>query len=848
MSTSSSSTGSVAGTSKIYSYSSSGLSGLVSGMDTETMVKKMLEGTQKKIDKQKQQKQVLTWKQTMYRSAITSINTLRNKYFDSSYDSTLSSNLSSSKFFNTKNATVSSGDSVSVATADSTADIGDMTFKVSQLATATKITGTALNSSNSITGSAIDFTALNTQLATTDGVSFDVSLDGVTKTIKLVSSDFSNSTATADNLQSTLNTKLNKEFGGYVTASYSDSKLTLTANVGTEAGHELTVTGVNAKYVGITAGSTSLLSSTATLGSLKNISGGSYQFSINGTDFTFSSTDTVGDMISRINSSDAGVKLTYSSSTNAFSLQSSTTGAQYGITVKQTNGNLLSAVLGSSNVSAGASLAGQVLNTGSVSGTALSSSYTTTGAKLAMTVNGQSYTFSMTTKTSGSYSASDVGTSLNTWLKSNFGTQSDGTTQNISYDVSTGKFTTAAGYSLSFAKTGVASTDSTAATDLGVAMGLSAGGATNAVSADTSISDIPGLSGIKDLLLKSDGTAATTLSEVASVKDTASNLAASFDSATGALRLTGTAGTTETISSSALQTYFGASSYTFGAADTTANVTAGTDLKITINGTETSRNSNTFTVDGLTVTAKKVDTDSTSSTITTTRDTESIVTAVKNFVSDYNSLVTNLYGKITEDYTYKDYAPLTDAQKEDMSESAITAWEKKAQTGLLRSDSTISSFLQQMTESFYTTVDKAGIAAYSVGIESTQNDLTGKLTFDESLFRTALASDPDAVSSLFTDSTSGLSTMLAKAMDGAAKLSSASPGSLVQLAGADGWTANAKNNDIYIELQTINDKLDDLQDKYDDEKERYWTKFNSMETAITKYQSQSAQITSSFSS
>jgi flagellar capping protein FliD len=183
-----------------------------------------------------------------------------------------------------------------------------------------------------------------------------------------------------------------------------------------------------------------------------------------------------------------------------------------------------------------------------------------------------------------------------------------------------------------------------------------------------------------------------------------------------------------------------------------------------------------------------------------------------------------------------------------MSESAITAWEKKAQTGLLRSDSTISSFLQQMTESFYTTVDKAGIAAYSVGIESTQNDLTGKLTFDESLFRTALASDPDAVSSLFTDSTSGLSTMLAKAMDGAAKLSSASPGSLVQLAGADGWTANAKNNDIYIELQTINDKLDDLQDKYDDEKERYWTKFNSMETAITKYQSQSAQITSSFSS
>ena len=52
------------------SASSNGFSGLVSGLDTESMVEKMLSGTQSKIDAQKALKQQITWKQTMYRDII----------------------------------------------------------------------------------------------------------------------------------------------------------------------------------------------------------------------------------------------------------------------------------------------------------------------------------------------------------------------------------------------------------------------------------------------------------------------------------------------------------------------------------------------------------------------------------------------------------------------------------------------------------------------------------------------------------------------------------------------------------------------------------------------------------
>ena len=72
-------------------YSNAGAAGIVSGLDTEGMVKSMLQPIQTKIDKQKALQQQLTWKQEIYRDIITKINDFQDKYFSLTSDTCLRS-------------------------------------------------------------------------------------------------------------------------------------------------------------------------------------------------------------------------------------------------------------------------------------------------------------------------------------------------------------------------------------------------------------------------------------------------------------------------------------------------------------------------------------------------------------------------------------------------------------------------------------------------------------------------------------------------------------------------------------------------------------------------------------
>jgi len=826
-------------------YSSNGLSGLVSGMDTDSMVKKMLQGTQTKIDKQEQQQNLIEWKQTMYRSIISKINTFRDSNFDSSYDSDLETNLSSSDFFNSMVSSISSGSSVKVVSTSASASTGDMTFLVSQLASTAKMTSSAkMSGSQTITGTAMADDTIKSTLNSGKSLTFDLTFDGVSKTITFASSDFSGD-ITADTIKTVLDTKAKNAFGSYLGVSMTDSKLSFSINLNDsngniESGHELKITGADAANFGITPGASSLLSTSTKLGNITGVSGETSKFTINGVDFEFSSSDTVATMIKKINAGDAGVKIAYSTTTDQFKLESTSTGAQYGISISQETGNLLSVIFGSDKISAGSSATGSALNASYISGTALSDGYTTTGASMTLKANGTNYTFTLEDSETG-YTKSAVESALNSWLSATFGTS--GGVANVSY--ADGQMTTAAGYSVSFDKTSIDTSDSDAVaaaakTDLAVALGFSLTATSNTVTGSTNVSDVAGLSGL--ILLNSSGETATTLSEIAS--DIISGSSYSMSYVDGQLEISGS-GTID-LSSTGLAGYFG-DSVTLGNGTTASGaIAAGADAKVTINGAETSRSSNTFTIDGLTVTAKQVSAEET--VVSTDRDVDKIVNAVKSFVNDYNTMVGEFYSIITEDDEYRDYAPLTKAQQDDMSDTEISQWTDKAKTGLLRNDTNVSSFLQQMRTAFYTKVTSAGIAAYSIGIETTENNYSGKLTLDETSLRNAIATSPDAVSKLFTDSENGLATRLSNICDNTAKLSVARPGSLVQVAGADGWTANATTNDMYYQLERIKDKLEDLQNKYDDEKERYWNKFSTMESVIAQYNSQSSLITSNFSS
>lgn len=147
---------------------SKGMSGLVSNMDTESMVESLLSGTQTKIDKQNQLKQTTTWKQEFYRQIITDINTFQSTFFNSSS----STNLMSASFFNAMSA-VTKSEAVSV-TATSSAAAGKTEIQVGQLATATK-----LQSGSTVSGkltSTLDLTALDRTVVFTYGSGEEVSI------------------------------------------------------------------------------------------------------------------------------------------------------------------------------------------------------------------------------------------------------------------------------------------------------------------------------------------------------------------------------------------------------------------------------------------------------------------------------------------------------------------------------------------------------------------------------------------------------------------------------------------------------------------------------------------------
>ncbi|WP_029322853.1 flagellar filament capping protein FliD [Butyrivibrio sp. AE3004] len=123
-----------------------------------------------------------------------------------------------------------------------------------------------------------------------------------------------------------------------------------------------------------------------------------------------------------------------------------------------------------------------------------------------------------------------------------------------------------------------------------------------------------------------------------------------------------------------------------------ANYIAGEDAKITLNGVEYTSNSNTFDINGLSITAKQQASDI---SLTTKDDTSGIYDMVKNFLKEYNDLVGEMHTLYNADDA-KDYNILTKEQKDEMTDDEIEDWNKKIDEGLLSRDKTIFKVLNEM--------------------------------------------------------------------------------------------------------------------------------------------------------
>jgi len=290
----------------------------------------------------------------------------------------------------------------------------------------------------------------------------------------------------------------------------------------------------------------------------------------------------------------------------------------------------------------------------------------------------------------------------------------------------------------------------------------------------------------------------------------------------------------------------------------------GTNAKLSVNGIEIKRSSNNFTVNGYSISLKeKFNTsyDNTGETVslTSTTNVDEIITKIKDFVNTYNGLIKDLTSK-TNETKYRDYQPLTEAQKEDMESDEIEKWEKFAKSGLLRSDSIIKNGLSAMRSLVYQSnpavTNTKYNTLYSIGI-TTSSDYTsgGTLEIDEDKLRAALEADPDSVTKVLTFSNgkekdtvevNGV-TKEADTRGFLQKLRSTMSTIKLNIENRAGRsTMNETQYTLGKSLKSVATSIDAWKDKLELLEDRYWKRFTAMETAINKANSQSTSLSSYF--
>jgi flagellar hook-associated protein 2 len=132
----------------------------------------------------------------------------------------------------------------------------------------------------------------------------------------------------------------------------------------------------------------------------------------------------------------------------------------------------------------------------------------------------------------------------------------------------------------------------------------------------------------------------------------------------------------------------------------------GQDAKIVLNGADYSSNTNNFSINGLSISAT-AETGDKEITITTTQDNQGIYDKVKDFLSTYNELINEMQSLYNAE-SAKGYEPLTDDQKDEMSEKEIEKWEDKIKSAILRRDSSLGSLINKMTMAMSTPINIKG--------------------------------------------------------------------------------------------------------------------------------------------
>lgn len=289
------------------------------------------------------------------------------------------------------------------------------------------------------------------------------------------------------------------------------------------------------------------------------------------------------------------------------------------------------------------------------------------------------------------------------------------------------------------------------------------------------------------------------------------------------------------------------------------------EFTATINGKTTTytRSSNTVELDGLTVTLEGTfsakdkngndttnidDIDGTQGvTFTSKTDTDAIVDVIKQMVTDYNAMVTEVKKAYSDMPLQKSdgskYEPLTAEDEADMTESEIKAYEEKAKTGILFMDRELSSLYSALRGAVVGDGDPAYLR--KIGISTSYEEGLTTITLDENKLRQALETDLDGVRDAFTktgENGNGLMASIQEVTDRYASTTGATKGILIEKAGSKYSAASALNNTMQDKLEDLDEQIARWQDKMSNKVDYYTNKFTQLEVLINQMNAQSSAL------
>ncbi len=301
----------------------------------------------------------------------------------------------------------------------------------------------------------------------------------------------------------------------------------------------------------------------------------------------------------------------------------------------------------------------------------------------------------------------------------------------------------------------------------------------------------------------------------------------------------------------------------FGFVDDAAHHDEGKNAILELDGTTVVKSSNTFTLEGV-----KYELNSTYDgsdgdiEVHVENDIDTVKEKIESFVTTYNGLIESLNSKIEETRDY-DYEPLTDDEKEALSDDEIEKWEKYAKLGILHSDSTISTLLTSMRTALYESVEGVDLSLSDIGIQTSSNYQDGgKLVIDDDKLTDALENNFEDVVDLFTSSSdkeyldtdnaseryseNGLANRINDILQNSLRTtrdSSGLKGTLLEKAGISGDVTEFDNS-LSEKISDYEDRIESLWDLYYDKEDALYLKFANMEAALSELQSQSSSLAS----